>query len=119
MIDTIKKYLGDRVFDFVILIIAGFTIAVSYPEYLVTPDSLNKQTSAIHKKIDSNVAALKIANADLELSILKKEKNDILDLIDAGKAKQRHKDRLQEVNDRIKKLEDNKTEWDKILVPDK
>jgi hypothetical protein len=105
MIDAIKNFIGEKWVTIISIAGIGFVVAFSYPSYLMTPETFAQEKASINKKIDVNVASLKQQNSQLELSMLRKEKNDILDLIDAGKAKQRHLDRLQEINDRMKTLQ--------------
>ena len=115
MIEALKSFISAKWVDALILIGIGIIVAMSYPNYVLTTDTFALEKQKIQQKIDVNIAALKIANADLEESILRKEKNDILDLIDAKKAKQRHLDRLQEINTRLQLLDTSKIGWQKIM----
>jgi hypothetical protein len=115
MFDEIKKYIGKKWTLIISFIAFGFIVATTYTNFLVTPEVMAQEVKRLELKLDTNIASLKIANGDLEVSLLKKEKNELLDLIDSGKAKQRHRERLEEVKKRIDFLEATKVQLNKIL----
>jgi hypothetical protein len=115
MIEAFKRFISEKWIDAAIILAAGFLIAVSYPKYVITTDTFAQEKQTILQKLDTNVAALKIANIDLEVSVLRKEQNDLLDLVDANKAKQRHKSRLIEIQYRLIELDKQKQVCEKVL----
>ena len=111
-LEIVKKYLGERLFTFITIMIFGFIVAIMYPKFLVTPEVLastrqeltderKSEDSRIERRLDMGFCSFTVQNVDLETSLLTKEQNEILDIIDSGKAKQHHYVRLKEIANRL------------------
>lgn len=109
VIDFIKRYIGQTgLYALVFLLLGGSGYAYVMAN-VVTPTMLAEQ-------IDTVKASATVDRVELEQSILRKEQNEILDKIDEGKAKPRHRLRLKEVSDRLKTLDSLKTDAIKKLT---
>jgi hypothetical protein len=119
MIDIVFKFLQKKIGMkgtlFIAFFCVGFYFALSYPAYIVTPDSLEQAKQSLNNKMDKLSAKNGINIAEMELASLRKEKFDLEDLIDVPKPKHKYLERLKEVNERIKELESDKKDFLKVL----
>ena len=127
----LQQYLGAPIVNFISVAIFGFVVAVTYPKFIVTPQALandkaeimasqKSEDSRIEKKLDISICNYNITNARLEESLLRKEQNDLMDMVDKGAAKERHRIRLNEITNRLLQLKDiiaiNETELQQYAV---
>lgn len=115
-----RKYLGDRLVNFVSIAIFGFIVAITYPKFVITPEVLantkkeildeqKKSDGRLEHRLNVTINTFTITTANLEESILRREQNDILDKADKGLAKERDRVRLKEISERIKQIHEIKT----------
>ena len=110
VLNVVTKKLGIPLTVAIAVLILGVYVAVSYPlsNYVVTPDTLQKV-----------VARVDLRQVEAELSGYRTEQFQLEDLMDMPKPKTRYKNRLKEVNERIKQLESDKKNLLDILYPEK
>lgn len=116
IIEFIRKYLGDKVFWAIVFLVAGGTTVIYAKSYIdanvASPAFVEAMVS---EKIDTAVASFKFESIELKISLLRQEQEGILDRMDDGLAKPRHRTRLREVEDQLKTLDSLKQDVVKKL----
>jgi hypothetical protein len=112
ILEFLKKYIGQTGLYAIVFLVAGGIGYAYAADKIVTPAMLEAQ-------LDTVKASATLDRTLLEKSILQREKEELLDKIDEGKAKPRHKTRLKEVEKRLDVLDSTETKALKVLKREK
>ena len=112
IIEFIKKYIGQTGLYAIVFLVAGGVGYAYAADNIVTPAMLETQ-------LDTVRASANLDRIPLERSVLNNEKGIILDKMDDGSAKPRHKIRLKEIDKRLIVLDSLEIKALKILKREK